>query len=92
MANSLNRKLIFNKHSIWSGTGALIRQKSSNKEDGTYFQVKFGNIKQPFAAGLKALMLHTDPMMLERFGHHVQQHLRRQKIHVSYPHWGTLKC
>lgn len=37
-------------------------------------------------------MLNTDPMMLERFGDHLQQHLRTQKTHFSYLHWGTLKC
>lgn len=37
-------------------------------------------------------MLNTDPMMLERFGDHLLQHLRTQKTHFSYLHRGTLKC
>lgn len=31
-------------------------------------------------------------MMLERFGNHLQQHLRTQKTHFSNLHWGMLKC
>lgn len=42
----------------------------------TDLQIKFGDIKQSFAARLKALMLGTDPMMLERFSNHLQQHLK----------------
>lgn len=37
-------------------------------------------------------MLSTDPMMLERFGDHLLQHLRTQKTYFSYLHWGTVKC
>lgn len=45
----------------------------------TDLEIKFGDIKQSFAAGLKALMLGTDPVMFECFSYHLQQHLRTQK-------------
>lgn len=31
-------------------------------------------------------------MMLERFGNHLQQHLRTHKTHFSNLHWGMFKC
>lgn len=51
----------------------------------TNLEIKFGDIKQSFAAGLKALMLGTDPVMFECFSYHLQQHLRTQKTDTHTP-------
>lgn len=49
----------------------------------TNLEVEFGDIKQSFAAGLKALMLGTDPVLFERFSYHLQQHLRTHKTDTN---------
>lgn len=50
----------------------------------TNLEIKFGDIKQSFAAGLKALVLGADPVMLQCFSYHLQQHLRTQKTHTHH--------
>lgn len=52
----------------------------------THLEIEFGNIKQSFAAGVKALVLCTDPMVFECFFHHLLQHLRTEThicIHIK---------
>lgn len=60
----------------WLHRSIQIQKKDRLCVGKTDLQIKFGDIKQSFAAGLKALMLGTDPVMLQHFSNHLQQHLK----------------
>lgn len=52
----------------------------------TNLEIEFGDIKQSFAAGLKALMLGSDPMVFECFNYYLLQHLRKQNDRHTHTH------
>lgn len=58
----------------------------------TNLEIEFGDIKQSFAAGLKALVLSSDPVVFECFNYHLLQHLRAQKAGTHTYNCINKKC
>lgn len=81
-----------NKHYIWSKLQAIQINTTSLSKRGqcwlcvgskkTNLEIEFWDIKQSFAAGLKAFMLDSDPVVLECFSYDLLQHLWTQKTYM----------